>query len=251
MQIVLLIIEIVIALIFLAAFPVFNAGNISVLLFCTAAVIFTADLFGSRRLIAAVWEHTVSRIALCFVGLMFIAGLVTAVIISAKMAGQIVNEPAEPPKLIVVLGCQVRGERPSKMLARRINTAYDALIKYPDAVCVVSGGQGSDEKISEAECMFRSLTEKGIDPSRIIKEDSSNSTTENIRNTFAITDPLGYSRDITIVTDGFHQYRASLIAKKAGAGDVTALSAHTELRFVPTYWVREWIGILYFGISGK
>ncbi len=251
MQTALLVIEIIIALMFLAAFPVLNAGNLSVLLLCGVAVFFTADCFGSRKLLAAVWENALGKAAIAIVCLLFAAGLVTAGVISAKMAGQIANEPESPPEVIVVLGCQVRGERPSKMLMRRITTAYDALVKYPDAVCVVSGGQGSDEAISEAECMYRTLTEMGIDPSRLIKEDTSTTTSENIRNTFKLTDPLGYSRDITIVTDGFHQYRASLIAKKAGADDVKALSAHTELRFIPTYWVREWLGILYFHVTGK
>ena len=119
----------------------------------------------------------------------------------------------------------------------------------PDAICIASGGKGSDEDISESECMKRTLIEKGADPSRIIMEDTSTTTIENIRNTFAITDAMGYGRDITIVTDGFHQFRASMIAKQCGAGEVSAISANTEIRFIPTYWVREWIAIVWVKLS--
>ena len=123
--------------------------------------------------------------------------------------------------------------------------------KNPEAVCVVSGGKGSDEKISEAEAMRRYLVDKGLDESRIIMEDKSTSTFENIKFTFAITDKLALGRDITIVTDGFHQYRASLIAKKEGAGEVKAYSAHTEPRYAPAYWVREWLGLTHFFVFGN
>ena len=61
-----------------------------------------------------------------------------------------------------------------------------------------------------------------------------------------ILDELGMSHDMTIVTDGFHQYRASLIAKAQGVENVTAYSAYTEPRYLFTYWVREWLGLTHF-----
>lgn len=86
----------------------------------------------------------------------------------------------------------------------------------PDTLCIVSGGKGDDEKISEALAMKNYLLEKGMDSDRIIMEDKSTSTYENIQNSLKILDELGMSHDMTIVTDGFHQYRASLIAKAQG-----------------------------------
>ena len=64
---------------------------------------------------------------------------------------------------VVVLGCQVKGEAPSLTLTERLDAAYDYLCSHPDAACILSGGQGDDEKISEAECMYRYLTKKGFD----------------------------------------------------------------------------------------
>ena len=99
--------------------------------------------------------------------------------------------------------------------------------------------------------MRRYLVEKGADESRLIMEDKSTNTFENIKFSFAITDKLGCGRDITIVTDGFHQYRASLIAKQEGARNVTAYSANTQSKYVPTYWVREWLGLTHFFVFGN
>jgi uncharacterized SAM-binding protein YcdF (DUF218 family) len=157
----------------------------------------------------------------------------------------------ESPSAVIVLGCQVRGERPSKMLRFRLDKAVEYLNEHKELPVIVSGGKGDDEAISEALCMHNYLIEQGIDERRIIMEDKSTSTAENIRFSFDITDSMGLGRDITIVTDGYHQYRASLIAKKNGAVSVTAYSADTESRFVPTYWVREWFGLTHFYILGR
>lgn len=246
---ILLAVEFILAAGFAAAFPFINSGNAAGLLFCAAAVILTADIFSCRQKIKKFWSVKSGRIVLCAASLLIGAGVIYAGVLSANMIKAMNNEPKEPPELIVVLGCQVRGDRPSRMLKRRLDTAYDVLTKYPESVCVVSGGQGSDEVMSESECMKNYLTEKGINGSRIISEDRSTSTEENIRFTFELTDREGYGRDITIITDGYHQYRASLIAKSQGAESVSAFSAPTELRFLPTYWVREWLGITYFFVS--
>ena len=244
---VLLFAELLLALMFLAAFPVLNLGNLTGLVLCAIAAALTADMFGLRTaLCGAVRGSTAGKIVACAVGLLLIAGTALCVLFSVNMTRGMNNAPRQEPKLIIVLGCQVRGDRPSKMLARRINTAYEAMQRYPGVMVVVSGGKGGDEDISEAECMKRYLVDKGADPARIIMEDKSTTTFENIQNSFAVTDPLGLGRDVTIVTDGFHQYRASLIAKKMGAAEVTAISARTELRFVPTYWVREWLALAEF-----
>jgi hypothetical protein len=62
---------------------------------------------------------------------------------------------------VLVLGCSVKGERPSRMLRQRIEAATEYLEKNPDSKAVLSGGQGPDEKISEAECMRRELVRRG------------------------------------------------------------------------------------------
>ena len=136
------------------------------------------------------------------------------------------------------------------MLRIRLDAAKELLDEYPDVKCVVSGGKGDDENISEAQCMKNYLVENGISSDRIIMEDKSTTTFENMKFTFEKLDELGISRDITIVTDGYHMYRASLIAKEQGAGEVTSCSASTEFRHVASHWVREWIALTKFFILG-
>ncbi len=242
--------EIILSGLFWAAFPVFNIGNVAALLFCGLLIILTVFSSQAGKIIGRLAGHKAGIALLAALGVIMAVCVVYAVVLSIKMYSQQKNEPDEP-ELLIVLGCKVKGTYPTKMLRRRGDAAVEAMKAHPDVMCVVSGGQGRNEKISEAEAMRRYLTDHGIAGSRIIMEDKSTSTAENIKFSFDITDELGLGRDITIVTDGYHQYRASLIAKKNGAKRVTAYSADTEFRFIPTYWVREWFGLTHFYILGR
>lgn len=118
---------------------------------------------------------------------------------------------------IIVLGCVLRGDQPGVFLTQRLNTAYDYLSANPNSKAVLSGGQGSNEKISEAQCMFNYLVEKGIEPSRLIIEDKSKSTKENFENTAKLLESKGIKADeLLVVTNEFHEYRASEFAKRSG-----------------------------------
>ncbi len=74
---------------------------------------------------------------------------------------------------IIVLGAHVAGTRLSKALLERTRRALRYLEENPETRAVLSGGQGQGEQISEAEAMYRYLTEHGIDGSRLILEDTS------------------------------------------------------------------------------
>lgn len=247
---VILAVEIFFLLLFIMPLPIVNSGNIAGMLFFIMLILMTAFFRQFCIMLARLWGKIPGRVLIIAAAIFLAAGFIYVGILSVKMYKAQKNAPQDT-ELIVVLGCQVRGERPSRMLRRRLDVAYDAMEKHPNAICVVSGGQGSGENISEAEAMKRYLVEKGADESRIIMENKSTSTFENIKFTFEITDKLGCGRDITIVTDGFHQYRASLIAKQEGAEEVTAYSSSTEARFLPTYWVREWLGLTHFWVFGN
>lgn len=169
--------------------------------------------------------------------------VILAIVISAFMLSAMHSQPSENAS-VIVLGCKVRGENPSLMLRKRIMTAYDFLAENPNAMCIVSGGQGSDEMISEAECMKRVLVENGIAESRIIMEDKSTSTDENLRFSLEKIQENNLSGDIAIVTSEFHQLRAKMIAEGYGM-ETCSLSADTAWYLLPTYWVREWFGVIY------
>lgn len=244
-RVTLIVIEILAVLAFLGSLPVFNAGNI-------VGLLITVPLF----LITVFWYRTaefrrsgIGRVVMVSLKIFYVLGFCFAGFLSFNMTRACLNHP-DKPNVIVVLGCQIWGENPSPMLQKRLDKAYELLVKYPDVPVVVTGGQGDDEIISEGESMKRYLVRKGISEDRIIVEDKSTSTYENIRNAFEITDRMGISRDITIATSEYHVYRASLIAKSQGAGEVTSAPSYTDFNLIPTFWVREWLGLSHFFVFG-
>ena len=245
-RVILIVIEILAVLAFLfGSIPVFNSGNMA-----------GAAVTGSLLLITIFWQKTkgfrrtgFGKTVTIAVTAFYILGFGFAGFLTFNMVKACINRPVKP-NMVVVLGCQLWGEEPSPMLKKRLDKAYELLIQYPDIPVVVTGGQGDDEIISEGEGMKRYLVRRGISEDRIIVEDKSTSTYENIRNAFEITDAMGLSRDITIATSEYHVYRASLMAKAQGAGEVTSIPSHTDLNLLPVYWVREWLGISHFHVFG-
>ena len=110
-------------------------------------------------------------------------------------------------------------------------------------LCVVSGGKGDDEGISEAEAMQNYLVEKGVDSNRIIIEDKSENTFQNIKYSCQQLEESGADKKFAIVTDGFHQYRARLIAKSMGAETYSINAKIANPVLIPTYYVREWLAV--------
>ncbi len=125
---------------------------------------------------------------------------------------------------IIVLGAQVRKDGPSPVLKYRLDKAVEYLNENPDTVCIVSGGQGSNEPWSEAEGMARYLQEKGIDTARILPEDKSQTTEQNITNSKML---MKEGASVGIVTNNFHVFRALQIAKS------TDFPMSVELRRIP------------------
>ena len=136
------------------------------------------------------------------------------------------------------------------MLSRRIQAAYQALQQYPEMICVVSGGQGSNEDISEAQCMANELIRLGIASERIRIEDQSVSTSENLRFSKTILDEEGFSGEFLLATDSFHQLRAQILAGQESLPDCCAVTPYTSWYLVPTYWVREWFGLTHAFVFG-
>lgn len=216
-------------------FGIFNSGVLVLLL---GAAFFGALLFFWRRL------GGVARRALILLLAVALAALAT---LSALMLRQ--GYFAAPPQggvvPVVVLGGGLRGERPTLMLARRLHTAAAYLRENPGAICVVSGGQGTDEIIPEAHAMANYLQELGIPGERILLEDKSTNTEENLAFSLAVLrEQTGREHtEIAIATDGFHQLRASLYARHVGVSTCYSLPARTPWGLMPSYWVREWLAL--------
>lgn len=151
-------------------------------------------------------------------------------------------------KTVTVLGCRVKGTVPTRALMSRCKAAYDYLIKNKNSVAVLSGGKGADEDISEAECMYRILTEKGIDKTRLYIEDASTTTEENLKFSSVVIDKNNLSKEIIICTSEYHIYRALMIAKKAGI-NTTGLPAHSmRILRIPAF-TREVFGVWYLTLK--
>ena len=239
-----ILIEIIIAVLFII--PVFsgilNPGNIAGILVSVLLLLMTVFHKSFFRFVSGLWSHTGGKILLVLAGTVIAAAFVYVTVLTAFMIAAKSDKP-ENPDAVIVLGCKVNGEKPSKMLRRRLDSAVEYLSENEDVICIVSGGKGSDEKISEAQAMKVYLTEHGVSSDRIIMEDKSVNTYENLKSS---TDIIGKdSGEIAIVTDGFHQYRAGYIAGQLGY-DASAINAKTDITSLsldPTYYVREWMAI--------
>lgn len=247
---ILMALEVLLLFLFLVPLPIICSGNLAGIIASLILLVVTANWQSFKNLVVVLWSHGAGKAIIIFAGAFIVLGIIYVSILSVLMIRQQENKPDEP-NVIVVLGCKVNGTKPSRMLRRRLDTAYEAMEKNPETLCIVSGGQGDNEKVSEASAMKQYLLDKGADEIRIIVEDKSTSTYENIKYSLEILDEKGMSHDMTIITDGFHQYRASLIAKAQGVEDVTSYSAKTEPRFLFTYWVREWLGLTHFFVFGN
>jgi len=114
---------------------------------------------------------------------------------------------------VVVLGAGLEGDQVSDRLKIRLDTAL-VVVKDLDATIIVSGGQGRHELISEAEAMYRYLVDNGVAESKIIKEEESTSTQENIRLSNKLMSHENSS--VVIVTSDYHMYRAKMLGKRVG-----------------------------------
>lgn len=181
------------------------------------------------------WIRRTFVILLCMGVMIF--GIVEGFIISGfSMKGQ------PGADYVIVLGAQMKADGPSKALQYRLDEAIRYLNENPSSKVIVSGGQGSDEHISEAQGMYEYLVEKGIEKDRIIKEDKSVNTTQNL--VFS-AEYLDRERDsVAVVTNNFHVFRAVKIAEKAGYQNVCGIAAKGEPFLQINNMMREFFGVM-------
>lgn len=217
----------------------------SLIMLCISAAAYCWNMIESARSFKA-------RAICVFIALLGSAGLIAFCFVSGLMIKASITTVPDDCKnyTIVVLGCKTIDDEPSWMLKDRLDKAYKELLKNPDVMCVVTGGQGEDEKYSEAYVMKKYLTEKGISADRIIIEDSSTSTEENLLYTKATIELNGLSHNVVIVTDRFHELRARIWAEKAGFDNIYSACCDTRIYLVIGYWFREMFGLARLYVFG-
>ncbi|MGE7694825.1 YdcF family protein [Lysinibacillus sp. NPDC094177] len=149
---------------------------------------------------------------------------------------------------MIVLGAKVKpGGIPSLSLKNRLEEAVKYLKKYPNVKVIVSGGKGGDEDRTEASVMLKYLEDNGIDTNRILVEDQSTSTYENLLFSKELL-PKG-TKEITIVSNDFHLKRAKYLAESLGF-EVDVVAAKTPKSVEIKLTLRERAALLKTYIFG-
>ena len=178
---------------------------------------------------------------------LLVVGATEAVIIHASF-----GSPEKETPYIVVLGAKVNANGPSVSLWNRIYAAYDYMTAHPDVIAIVSGGQGKDEPITEAECMYTHLVDLGIAPHRIWLEDKATSTWENLQFSLNLLEEKTGSRpkELGVLSSEYHLFRASLFAKACDV-DFIGIPARTS-RFSQkiNHFMREAAGVWHYILLG-
>ena len=197
--------------------------------------------YKGRRRLQSKWVKALA--ALILVGVLCFAALLGAVLQGSH------DHVEGEPKIMVILGCQVKPWGPSILLQDRINKAADYLKEHPEVVVVASGGQGPDEHMTEAQAIYDALVAQGIDGGRILQEDRSHNTIQNLRYSMALLEREGYAveDDIVVVSNGFHLTRVRMLWNRIHGDDdnlstLAAPSSHIPSRY--KMYIREPIALV-------
>lgn len=174
-------------------------------------------------------------ILMCFCALIFI--IVEGCIISGFS-----GKGTQGLDYLIVLGAQMKTGGPSKALQYRLDEAYAYLVDNTDTLVIVSGGQGANEPVSEAQGMYDYLVKKGISGDRILREDQSTNTFQNLAFSGELLDKEKNS--VGIVSNNFHVFRAVRIARKAGYVNVCGIAAKGEPFLQCNNMMREFLGVM-------
>lgn len=212
---------------------IFNIGSLTGMVVGALLVLYGAapQLFTSLP-----WQlQTVIKLIVLVIAALTVS--ITAVMVSAIL------QPAAEADTVIVLGCKVDRNGPSRMLRERLDAADNYLERHPDAIVIVTGGKGRDEPEPEGDAMQKYLVQKGIDQNRIYIENKSTSTRENLLNAADIMQKHNLSSPALIVTNEFHVLRAQMIARSIGM-HASTLPARTAAFYFGPYFIRELYGVL-------
>lgn len=144
---------------------------------------------------------------------------------------------------VVVLGAGLIGDRVTPLLASRIDRGIEVYKKNPNSKLIMSGGQGSDEKIPEGVAMAKYAIEKGIPEEDIIIEDKSTTTRENILFSKALMEKE--NPKFAIATNSYHVFRGLMLAKSLGIKCI-GYGSKTKWYFALNAFIREFIAYLSY-----
>ncbi|MER1998617.1 MAG: YdcF family protein, partial [Lysinibacillus sp.] len=150
------------------------------------------------------------------------------------------------PEYIIVLGSGLIGDRVPPLLASRIREGVKQYKKYGrKPLLIMSGGQGSDELVSEGAAMRKfAIEECGLKPQEVITEEKSTTTLENLQFSKQILKDRGITGGGFIVSNNYHALRAGFYVKEAGLRAI-GIGSKTALFYLPNAFMREFIAITF------
>lgn len=244
----------VIASVFLVWFTIpiiwgiWHIGCVVGIFLCAAVIFRTAFAKVYHDLKRKMCMKKATKVLLRIVQIGAYAVVIYCAAVSAFMVYAMIPWSSHDNATAIVLGAQVKKSGPSSVLWQRIDAAADYLNENPNTKAVVTGGQGDNEPITEAQSMYENIVKEGVSPDRIYLEDQARNTDQNIRFSLKIIEDNGLNRDIAIVSDSYHQLRARIIAhKNDGSLIITPVNTVNKrpaaIAAYPSYFVREWLAI--------
>lgn len=175
----------------------------------------------------------------------FSAALAAVAVVSSVVICGLCDDVTYDEDAVIVLGAGLRGENVSRSLKCRLDAAVAYHAKNPDAVIVVSGGQGENEDIPESLAMKRYLVAAGVPENLIIEESLSTSTRENFAFSKSILDErFGGDFCVAFITNDYHVPRAGFLASDAGFDEIAHMHAATPPILLIPGAVRECAGLI-------
>lgn len=179
--------------------------------------------------------------------LLLVGILAYGTLLGIVLAGAHDQFPAgeDAPTVMVVLGCQVKPWGPSILLQDRLDEALAYLEEHPDITVVVSGGQGADEPMSEAQAMADYFVGQGIEEERILLEDQSHNTWQNLSYSYELLVEQGLADEmdqVLVVSNGFHLTRVRILFSRIWGKDSTLSTLAAPTSHVPSrlkMYIRE------------
>lgn len=178
-----------------------------------------------------------------------LAGSICFLILCGLVFSKMYVKPEGNLDYVVVLGAHVKGTEPSKALRLRLEKALEYAKENENAVFILSGGKGFGEDITEAKCMENYLTECGIEKERLVLEEASTSTKENLEFSNALTDCK--TKKTGILSNNFHVYRAVKLAEKMGYDQASGIAAKSDPIMQLHYVVRETAALIKEFLKGN
>lgn len=169
------------------------------------------------------------------------AALIAFIFVEARIIRFAGCRPAEGADCIIVLGAKTKATGPSREFAQRIRAAASYMKDNPKTVAVLTGGKGPDEPEAESLAARSMMISLGIDEKRILWEDRSTSTLENLLFAKELI-PDGSS--VVVVSSKFHLFRASILCKETGIDNVSFLGSNGLFLLIPHYYLREFFAVI-------